>query len=173
MTSNLIYTSHDYATVDLTIVQTMRDINKLKHRIVSINLWPLYTTILTSVTYQPWILMLLYWEWGKQKSSGVSCLSRAMCSVFRKVSMVKFWNFSNETAPTYFTQRFDSNLEGTTLRNVISSAALIAKPYDALCRLSIKYAMQSPLTHFNNRTSALLLFWFDTDSIGFLTVTGK
>lgn len=55
------------------------------------------------------------------------------------ISRMKRFHYSSPAV-----SRSDSNLEGMTPRNVISSAALIAKPYDALCRLSIKYAMQPP-----------------------------
>lgn len=75
-------------------------------------------------------------------------------------SLESYW-FSKERVLRiyiYTTLQFHSNsgnLVEEVRCNVISSAALIEKPYDALCRSRIKYAMQSPLTQFNNRTSAL------------------
>lgn len=65
-------------------------------------------------------------------------IRRAKCSIAR--TLIVTWKRDNSLR-----------------RNVISSAALIEKPYDALCRWRIKYAMQSPLTQFTQSHKCIAL----------------
>ena len=90
-----------------------------------------------------------------------------------RIHLIGVWSdvnrkiFDDSSCEMFHCAYSDSNLKEITWRNVISSAALIEKPYDALCRWRIKYAMQSPLTQFNNRTSVSHYYRFNVVAIIF------